>query len=43
MLTSRADNERARLASSALAALYDHWRRFGKAAAEPISLPNAAE
>lgn len=43
MLTSRADNERARLASSALAALYDHWRRFGGAIAEPVALPDAAE
>ncbi len=31
ILTSRADNERARLASCALALLYDHWRRTGKA------------
>ena len=31
MLTSRADNDRARLASCALAALYDYWRREGRA------------
>ena len=31
MLTSRADNEKARLASCALAQLYDHWRREGVA------------
>ena len=29
MLTSRADNERARLASAALAILYDYWRTEG--------------
>lgn len=32
MLTSRADNDRARLASCALALLYDHWLRHGQAA-----------
>jgi len=31
MLTSRADNDRARLASAALAQLYAHWRREGRA------------
>ena len=31
MLTSRADNDRARLASCALAQLYEHWRRTGRA------------
>jgi phosphate butyryltransferase len=31
MLTSRADNDRARLASSALAQLYAYWRREGRA------------
>ncbi len=31
MLTSRADNDRARLASCALALLYDHWHREGRA------------
>jgi phosphate butyryltransferase len=42
MLTSRADNDRARLASCALAQLYDHWRQHG----EPLkdeALPAAAE
>lgn len=29
MLTSRADNSRARLASCAIALLYDHWQRTG--------------
>lgn len=43
MLTSRADNDRSRLASSALASLYDHWRRNGEVAAGPDSLPKAAE
>ncbi|QGM99640.1 bifunctional enoyl-CoA hydratase/phosphate acetyltransferase [Methylocystis parvus] len=44
MLTSRADNERSRLASSALASLYDHWRRTGAAAPEARpSLSQAAE
>jgi phosphate butyryltransferase len=31
MLTSRADDEHARLMSAAIAALYDHWRRHGSA------------
>jgi phosphate butyryltransferase len=31
MLTSRADNDRSRLASAALAQLYAHWRREGRA------------
>jgi phosphate butyryltransferase len=30
ILTSRADNERSRLASCALAQLYDHFRRTGE-------------
>jgi phosphotransacetylase/acyl dehydratase len=34
MLTSRADDDRARLASSTLAVLYDHWRSTGAAAPE---------
>lgn len=45
MLTSRADNERARLASCAVAQLYGYWKRTGKpyvsAHAQPI--PKAAE
>ena len=43
MLTSRADDERARLASSALAALYDHWRRSSRSVDERAALPKAAE
>jgi phosphate butyryltransferase len=31
ILTSRADNDRARLASCAFASLHDHWRRVGRA------------
>src|SRR6202008_2674465 len=31
MLTSRADNDRARLASCAVAQLYDYWRQNGEA------------
>jgi phosphotransacetylase/acyl dehydratase len=31
MLTSRADNDKARLASCALALLYDHWKQTGEA------------
>jgi phosphate butyryltransferase len=34
MLTSRADNDKARLASCALALLYDHWRKTGTALAD---------
>lgn len=34
MLTSRADNDRARLASCALAQLYDHWRTTGVSLAD---------
>jgi hypothetical protein len=30
MLTSRADDENARLMSAALAVLYGYWRRTGK-------------
>lgn len=45
MLTSRADNDRARLASCALAQLYDHWRREGIALADAPAetAPKAAE
>ena len=32
MLTSRSDDDRARLASCALALLYDHWLKTGKTA-----------
>lgn len=40
MLTSRADDEQARLMSAALAVLYDHWKRTGApvaALAEPVA------
>jgi phosphate butyryltransferase len=43
MLTSRADNDRARLASCALALLYDHWRREGKAFTGSAAAARAAE
>jgi phosphate butyryltransferase len=43
MLTSRADNERARLGSCALALLYEHWRRTGRSACSAEPLPQAAE
>ncbi len=41
MLTSRADNDQARLASCALAQLYDHYRRTGRSAltGETVSVP----
>jgi phosphotransacetylase/acyl dehydratase len=43
ILTSRADNDRARLASCAIAQLYDHWRTTGEALGEPAALAKAAE
>ena len=43
ILTSRADNERARLASCALAKLYDYWRRNGCAFAGAVDEAQAAE
>lgn len=44
MLTSRADDDRARLASSTLAVLYDHWRSTGAAASKCTSgVARAAE
>jgi len=50
MLTSRADNDQARLASCAVAILYDHWRREGTSAvtaedamAADVMAENAAE
>ena len=43
MLTSRADNDRARLGSCALAQLYDFWRRTGRSACVPAAVPQAAE
>jgi phosphate butyryltransferase len=43
MLTSRADNDRARLGSCALAQLYEYWRRTGRSAFAEGELPQAAE
>ena len=43
MLTSRADNDRARLGSSALALLYDHWRESGKPYSAAGALARAGE
>jgi phosphate butyryltransferase len=43
ILTSRADNDRARLASCALAQLYDHFRREGRSMFEPAETARAAE
>ena len=43
MLTSRADNDRARLASSALAALYTYWQREGRPYLGRDAVPLAAE
>ena len=42
MLTSRADNDRARLASSALVVLYDYWRSTGQAAGQETSSKGSA-
>ncbi len=43
MLTSRADNDRARLASCALAQLYQYYRREGRAFGGEPAIGNAAE
>ena len=43
MLTSRADNDRARLGFCALAQLYEYWRRNNRSAAAEGALPQAAE
>jgi len=43
ILTSRADNDRARLASCALAQLYQYWRREGRAFGDPGTVAKAAE
>ena len=43
MLTSRADNDRARLASCALAQLYGYWRREGRAFSDEPTVAKAAE
>ncbi|MFZ4533546.1 MAG: enoyl-CoA hydratase, partial [Alsobacter sp.] len=42
ILTSRADNDRARVASCALAQLYDHWRREGAPLGGIVTEDNAA-
>ena len=43
MLTSRADNDRARLVSCALAQLYEYWRREGRAFGDEPMVAKAAE
>src|SRR5215813_3893836 len=43
ILTSRADNDKARLASCALAQLYDYWRQHGAPLGAAAELPQAAE
>jgi phosphotransacetylase len=43
ILTSRADNDRARLASCALAQLYEYWRREGRAFCDQETVAKAAE
>jgi phosphate butyryltransferase len=44
MLTSRADDEHARLMSAALAVLYSHWRRTGESLVQaPAALAQAAQ
>ena len=43
ILTSRADNDRARLASCALAQLYEYWRREGRAFGDQETVAKAAE
>jgi phosphate butyryltransferase len=43
ILTSRSDNDRARLASCAVAQLYDYWREHGEALKPVAPLARAAE
>jgi phosphate butyryltransferase len=43
MLTSRADNDRARLVSCAPAQLYEYWRREGRAFGDEPTVAKAAE
>jgi phosphate butyryltransferase len=43
LLTSRADDERSRLFSCAVAVLYAHWLATGHSAVAPIALKEAAE
>jgi phosphate butyryltransferase len=42
-LTSRADNDQARLVSCALAQLYGYWRREGRAFGDEPTVAKAAE
>jgi len=42
MLTSRADDARARLASAALAVLFNHWKTTGESAVTPLGAAPAA-
>ena len=37
MLTSRADDEKSRLVSCAVAVLYESWRRTGSSAVKPVA------
>jgi phosphate butyryltransferase len=43
LLTSRADDERSRLFSCAVAALFAHWLATGESAVTPKILKEAAE
>jgi phosphate butyryltransferase len=43
LLTSRADDERSRLFSCAVAVLYAHWLATGTSAVAPIAFKEAAE
>jgi phosphate butyryltransferase len=43
LLTSRADDERSRLFSCAVAVLYAHWLATGNSAVAPVALKEAAE
>jgi phosphate butyryltransferase len=43
LLTSRADDERSRLFSCAVAVLYAHWLASGESAVPPVALPEAAQ
>jgi hypothetical protein len=43
MLTSRVDNNRARLVSCALAQLFQYWRREGRTFVDETTVAKAAE
>jgi phosphate butyryltransferase len=43
MLTSRADDERSRLFSCAVAVLFAHWQETGSSAVTPVPLLEAAQ